>query len=148
MQQAISSNFARITSAQMQLNSLAMTNVATSPVPSAPLDLVTKLAYHSRLSGWLVFIDPPAHLDHHFLTNQGVDCRKILVVHSSKTRSKERCLALALESIHTRLVICDINGLQGTSLKTLKQAAQLGMGSAILLDSKDMAKVTRPYSLH
>lgn len=148
MQHAISTIYDRINPISMHLNSDAISTAETAELSCASLDLVNKLAYHSQLSGWLVFIDPPAQLDCTLLNAQGVDCRKILIVRSSKTRSKARCLELALESIHTRLVVCDIEGLQGTSLKTLKQAAKMGMGSAILLDTKDMTKITKTRVLH
>lgn len=148
MQQTLSTHFGPMTPSTMHLGPKLTTAPKLSAQKTSSVEWVSKLAYHSQLSGWLVFIDPPAHLDCDFLAAHGVDWRKILIVRSSKSRTKARCLALALESIHTRLVVCDSSGLQGASLKALKQAAKMGMGSAILLDGSDMAHLATYKTLH
>ncbi|MCE2595654.1 hypothetical protein K6Y31_12570 [Motilimonas cestriensis] len=110
--------------------------------------LLDKLIHYGQQSGWLVFIDPPAKLNLPLLTSLGVNSQKILCIKSHQQLSKARCLELALQSTHTRLVVCSIDGLQSASLSKLKAAAQIGMGAAIFLDGNDIAQAQHTTRLH
>ena len=110
--------------------------------------LIKKLAYHSQQSGWLVFIDPPAKLNLPLLTKLGVDSQKIMCVRSNQQLSKTRCLELALQSKHTSLVVCGLQGLQDASLSRLKNAAESGASPAIILDNKDLENTLYKHCLH
>ncbi|MCE0558980.1 MULTISPECIES: SulA-like leucine-rich domain-containing protein [unclassified Motilimonas] len=110
--------------------------------------LLNKLIHYGQQPGWLVFIDPPAKLNLPLLASLGLDCQKILCIKSHQQLSKVRCLELALQSTHTRLVVCSIDGLESASLSKLKAAARIGMGSAIFLDGNDIAQAQQTTRLH